>query len=46
VLFQTEMPDMTSELFIKLVFFALLMALVLYWDKVRSRALVFLGRPA
>ena len=45
VLFQVELPDMTSGLFVKLVFFAVLMALVLYWDKVRARALTFaLGR--
>jgi hypothetical protein len=38
--------ELASGLFIQLVFFALLMALVLYWDKVRGRLLVVAGQPA
>jgi hypothetical protein len=39
VLAAIDAPDATTDLFIKLIFFALLMALVLYWEKVRGRAL-------
>ena len=39
-------PDATTALLIKLVFFALLMALVLYWEKVRDRAIGLVRRPA
>ncbi|NJS15424.1 MAG: hypothetical protein HC788_13490, partial [Sphingopyxis sp.] len=46
VLFQIEMPEIASGFFVRLIFFALLMALVLYWDKVRARAILITASPA
>jgi hypothetical protein len=44
VLNAIDLPDPTTGFFVRLLFFAALMALVLYWDRIRARALALTGR--
>jgi hypothetical protein len=44
VLAAIDLPDIGTRMLVQLVFFAALMALVLMWDKLRSRALGLFGR--